>query len=176
MCRPWSWMWGSCSRHGFDIQRWKIGRCTIDSNSVIEKHLYKILKLYALLFATFVSNCYFSSFRLFINTGGKLKSTEGTTQRDTIAMIIYTIATIPLILMTIEIMRDQPGNTSKLIITFANDFTTAGTLTELKVLWNILCDLGTKFGCYPCSFKSLLIVKRIELKEHPFYLRLARSI
>ena len=135
-----------------------------------------MLKLYALLFATFVLNCYFSSFRLFINTGGKLKSTEGTTQRDTIAMIIYTIATIPLILMTIEIMRDQPGNTSKLIITFANDFTTAGTLTELKVLWNILCDLGTKFGCYPCSFKSLLIVKRIELKEHPFYLRLARSI
>lgn len=69
-------------------------------------------------------------------------------------MIIYTIATIPLILMTIEIMRDQPGNTSKLIITFANDFTTAGTLTELKVLWNILCDLVPKSGYYTRASKS----------------------
>ena len=30
MRRPWSWMWGSFSRHGFDIQRWEQGHCTID--------------------------------------------------------------------------------------------------------------------------------------------------
>ena len=38
-------------------------------------------------------------------------------------------------------MHDQPGSTSKLVA-YADDFTAAGTLTELKVLWNILYDLG----------------------------------
>ena len=43
--------------------------------------------------------------------GYELISTEGTTQGHLITMIIYTIATIRLILMTIERMHDQLGNT-----------------------------------------------------------------
>lgn len=43
--------------------------------------------------------------------GYELTSTEGTTQGHCITMIIYTIATIRVILMTIERMHDQLGNT-----------------------------------------------------------------
>ena len=47
-------------------------------------------------------------------------------------------------------MHDQPGNISK-SEAYANDFTTPGILTDLKVLWNISCDLGPKFGHYPLA-------------------------
>ena len=49
-----------------------------------------------------------ATFRLFIIGGYKLKSTEGTTQADSAAWIIYAIATIPLVLIIIEIIHDQP--------------------------------------------------------------------
>ena len=136
-------------------------------NSVNREAFIHNVKIICPAFATFSSSCYSSSSRIFINGGGKLKSTEGTIQRDPIAMIIYAIATIPLIPMTIEIMHDQPGNTFKLI-TYADDFTAVKSLTEVKVLWNIFCHRGTKLGYYPRAFKSWLIVKKIESKEHPF--------
>ena len=40
-------------------------------------------------------------------------------------------------------MYGQSGNTSKLVA-YDDGFTETGTLTELKVLWSILCDLGPK--------------------------------
>ena len=55
--------------------------------------------------------------------------------------------------MIIEIMHDQQGNTSKLV-DCADDFTVAGTLTELKVLWNIFCHLVPKSGYYTRASKS----------------------
>lgn len=54
-------------------------------------------------------------------------------------MIIYAIATIPLILTIREIIRDQPSSTSKLEPN-ADDYTAGGTLTKLY-LRNTLCDL-----------------------------------
>lgn len=74
-------------------------------------------------------------------------------------MITYANATIPLILMIIEIMHDQSGNTSKLAA-YPNSVTATGTLTGLKILWNILSDLGPKYGCYPWASKSWLIIKQ----------------
>ena len=111
-----------------------------------EAFIHKV-KIICPVFATFVSNCYSSSCRLFIIGGDELKSTKGTTQRDPTAMIIYAIVTTSLILMIIEIMHNQSGNTSKLPAC-ADDFTATETLAKSKVLWNILCDLGPKFGYY----------------------------
>ena len=45
-------------------------------------------------------------------------------------------------------------------MTYADDSIAAGTLTELKVLWNILYDLGPKLGYYPRSSKSWRIDKK----------------
>ena len=44
----------------------------------------------------------------------------------------------------------------------------------MNVLWNTLCCLEPKFGYYPRASKSWLIFKKIKLKEHAFYLRLAK--
>ena len=122
------------------------------------------VKIICPAFATFVSNCYFSSSRRFIIGGGELKFTEGAKQGDLIAMIIYAIATTSLILMIIKIMYDRPGNTTKLVA-YADNFTAAGTLTELKVLWNILIDLRRKFRYYPQASKSWLIIKKYRIKR-----------
>ena len=50
--------------------------------------------------------------RLSIIGGGEIKSTEHTTQGDTIAMAVYAIAIIPLILMIVEI-TSHADNTTK---------------------------------------------------------------
>ena len=68
-------------------------------------------------------------------------------------------------------MQLQPGNTSKLVA-YADDFIVAGNLEEVKVLWQILGDLGPKFRYYPRASKSWW---KIALREHPFCLRLAGS-
>lgn len=51
---------------------------------------------------TFVNNCYATDSRLFVAGGGEIKSREGTTQGDPVAMATYAIATIPMLLMLVE--------------------------------------------------------------------------
>ena len=82
-------------------------------NLVNREAFIRNFKITFLTFAKTVSNCYSSLSSLFHIGGDELKS-EGATEGDTIAIIVYAIATISLILMIIEIMHDHPGNTSKL--------------------------------------------------------------
>ena len=60
--------------------------------------------------AKFVRNCYNVRSRLFIIGGGKIQSTEGTTQGDPTAMEIYAITIIPLILMTVDITHQDDSS------------------------------------------------------------------
>lgn len=80
-------------------------------NSVNRDVFINNVKTISPAFASFVSNCCSSSSRVFIIGGGELKSTEDTTQGDPKSMIIYAIATIPLLLMSKEILHDHPVNT-----------------------------------------------------------------
>ena len=48
--------------------------------------------------AIYVKNCYSLHSRLFIIGGNEIRSCEGTTQGDTIAMAVYAVAIIPVIL------------------------------------------------------------------------------
>ena len=66
---------------------------------------------------------------------------------------------MPLILMFMEIMHNQPDNIGKLVA-FADDFPVAGILTDLKFLQNIFCILGPKLGCYLQTSKSWLVVTK----------------
>ena len=81
--------------------------------------------------ATYVYNCYATSARLFIFGGSELKSEEGTTQGDPIAMTVYALATIPLLLMVLEITAQFPDNSVKMV-GYADDFTAGGTVTSIK--------------------------------------------
>ena len=78
--------------------------------------------------------------------------------RKATAMSIYAIAIIALVLMIMEIMSTSPNNTSKMVA-YADDFTAAGTVKDLKYWWETLCELGPKFGYYPEASKTWLIVK-----------------
>ena len=83
--------------------------------------------------------------RLFVIGGYELKSSEGTTQGNPIAMAVYAMAVIPLLLMLLEIVIEVPDNTAKMAA-YAHDFTVAGTIKSLKKWWEALMILGPKFG------------------------------
>ena len=63
--------------------------------------------------ATYVKNCYSLPSRLFIIGDSELKSSEGTTQGDPIAMAIYAVAVIPLMMMILDITNDLPDKKRK---------------------------------------------------------------
>jgi len=117
--------------------------------------------------ATFVQNCYQYHARLFVLGGAEIKSMEGTTQGDPIAMFIYAIAIIPLILRSAEKVKTESVEAK--IAAFADDLAGVGKLTGLKVLWDEICRTGPKYGYFPEPSKSWLIVK-------PKNLDLAREI
>ena len=60
--------------------------------------------------------------------------------------------------MIMEIMSTSADNTSKLV-SYADDFTAGGTVKDLKYLGERLCEIGPKFGYYPETSKTWLIVK-----------------
>ena len=68
------------------------------------------------------------------------------------------MATIPLLLMIMEAVSNNPTEDSK-AVAYADDFTAAGSVRSLRSWWSTLCELGPKFGYYPEPSKSWLIVK-----------------
>ena len=73
-------------------------------------------------------------------------------------MAVYAIAIIPLILMILEIIESYSEGTSK-VAAYADDLTAAGRIPGLKYWWNQFCELGPKFGYFPQTSKSWLIIK-----------------
>ena len=78
-------------------------------------------------------------------------------------MAVYALATIPLLLMVLEITAQFPDNSVKMV-GYADDFTARGTVTSIKKCWDTLCKLGPKFGYHPKPSKPWLIVKN-EIEE-----------
>ena len=74
-------------------------------------------------------------------------------------MALYAVAIIPLMLMIMEITANAPKESSK-VAAYADDFTAAVTVESLKSWWDVLCQLGPKFGYYPEPSKSWLIVNK----------------
>ena len=102
--------------------------------------------------ATYATNTYRSPARLFVMGGKELKSTEGTTQGDPLAMSLYAISLQPLITHL---------NLSSNIKQFwyADDATGAGSLDELRKWWDGLNEMGPSLGYYPNAKKCWLITK-----------------
>ena len=126
-------------------------------NSMNKKAFLRNIGIICPPLAKFVRNCYSLLSRLFIIGRGEIQSTEGTAQGDPTAMAIYGIAIIPLILMIVDIKHQDDSSTKT--AAYADDFTAAGKITQLKKWWDTLCHLGPKFGYYPEGGKSWLIIK-----------------
>ena len=84
--------------------------------------------------------------------GESIMSVEGTTQGDPMTMAMYALGTFPLI---------HRSNPSKLIqqVWYADDGSAGGSLSNLLDWWHQLTDLGPKFGYYPNTRKSILLIK-----------------
>ena len=85
-------------------------------------------------------------------------------------MAVYALATIPLLLMVLEITAQFPDNSVKMV-KYSDNFTAGGTVTSIKKCWDTLCKLGPKFGYYPKPSKTWLIVKNNRRRKLIRYLR-----
>ena len=107
-------------------------------------------------FATYTFNCYQSPARLFVDGGKEIKSKEGTTQGDPIAMAMYAIGIVPLLQQS---LLDTKTDKNLKKIAFADDFTGVGTIPNLRMWYDLIKSHGPNIGYYPEPTKSWLIVK-----------------
>ena len=101
--------------------------------------------------ATFISNTYSSSARLFVSGGYEISSSEGTIQGDPVAMPLYALALVPLL------ENIDSNNINQ--VAYADDLSAAGQLKFLLRWWVKLQDVGLHLGYFPKSSKSWLVVK-----------------
>ena len=102
-------------------------------------------------------NTYRSSAHLYVD-GEVILSEEGTTQGEPLAMVMYAIATIPLIHQLSEAAPVKQ-------MWFADDATAGGQIQQLKQWWDRLVKMGPDFKYFVNAAKSWLIVKGESLAQ-----------
>ena len=112
--------------------------------------------------ATYATNTYRAPGRLFVTGGRELKSAEGTTQGDPLAMSLYAISLQPLI------TRFNLTSNAKQCW-YADDATGAGSLEELKKWWDGLNEMGPSMEYYPSAKKCWLVTKPEKENEREKY-------
>ena len=87
-----------------------------------------------------------------------IKSREGTTQGDPLAMPMYTFTTVPL-------NRRLKVHVSQ--VWYADDAAAMGRIDQVRLWWDKLLKLhvGPGFGYYPNAMKTWLITKDIHLQK-----------
>ena len=126
-------------------------------NSINRKIFLHNMSILCPAISTFVTNCYTTPARLFLIGGTEMRSNEGTTQGDPVAMAIYAIGITPLIMMMIELVTTRCDDIK--MVVFADDSSAAEQLTSLLQWWTTLLEIGPKFGYYHEPKKSWLITK-----------------
>ena len=126
-------------------------------NSINRKVMLHNISVLCPIISIYITNCYSSPARLFITGGGEIKSLEGTTQGDPTAMAAYALAVTPLLSYLSQENNRNQRQTKQ--VAFADDFTVAGKINEIRMFWEALAKIGPKYGYYPKASKSYLIVK-----------------
>ena len=88
--------------------------------------------------------------------GECIKSFEGTTQGDPLGLAMYAIGTSPLIKSLCGLAEQ---------VWYADDSSAGSTLTNLKRWWDALSQYGPKYGYFPNSSKTKLLVKPQYVEE-----------
>ena len=109
-------------------------------NSINRKvFLHNISILYPAVF-TSVTNCYATPARLSVIGGSKIKSNEGTTQGDPVAMAIYALGITPFIMMMVKLVSTKCDDIK--MVAFVDDLNAAGKLKSLLQWWATLLEVG----------------------------------
>ena len=80
-----------------------------------------------------------------------LLSREGVTQGDPLSMMLYSVATLPLV-------RALKGNGRWFQSWYADDSVCAGSLDDIRCWLDRLLELGPSYGYFPEPRKSYLVV------------------
>lgn len=104
--------------------------------------------------STILTNIYPQATELFVD-GIILFSEEGTTQGDPLAVLMYALATIPLI--------SRLGESSDVQVWYADDASAAGDLFSIQSWWDNLSSLGPPFSYFANASKTWLITKDLLL-------------
>ena len=91
--------------------------------------------------------------------GGEILSKEGKTQGDPTSMGDYALGILPMLHSFLDFVLASDFQTRK--VAFADDLTVAGKLADIKRFWDKLSTIGPKYGYFPKSTKSYLVVKKI---------------
>ena len=102
--------------------------------------------------ATYAPNTFRASARHFVTGGKKLKSTEGTTQGDPLAVSFSAISLQPLITHL-----NLSSNAKQ--CWYTDDATCSGSLEELRKWWDGLNEMGPSLGYYLNAKKCWLVTK-----------------
>ena len=103
-------------------------------------------------FFTVLSNIYRESSELFLGLN-TLKSCEGTTQGDPLAMPFYALATRPLI----NALREDVPEVKQ--VWYADDATAAGRIADLRSWWSRISALGPFYGYFVNPSKTWLVTR-----------------
>ena len=115
-------------------------------------------------FFRYLSNTYQIPAKMIINdheNSDHILSEEGTTQGDVTAMAMYAIGIRPLI----DILHQKTDTSKCQQVWYADDSTVAGQLREMKKWWDLLYNVGPKYGYHPKPSKTILIVKNREFYD-----------
>ena len=104
-------------------------------------------------FSKILINTYRNPARLIISAGEELRSQEGTTQGDNLAMSFYGLAT-SVLLHKLKLVCERIKQ-----VWLADDVTGAGLIRDLREWWDNVIVEGEKIGYYVNENKSWLILK-----------------
>ena len=128
-------------------------------NSINREAMLHNIKIKCPSFSQYVDNTYREPANLYImgkkadHDAGIIKSTEGTTQGDPVAMAMYALA------MTMLQQRIKYETTNVKQVAYADDLTGAGKVEDVRKWWDLVTSHGPDIGYFPNASKSILIVK-----------------
>ncbi|XP_050739099.1 uncharacterized protein LOC127009782 [Eriocheir sinensis] len=126
-------------------------------NTINRKTMIHNIKTKCPSLAMYVENTYTYPTDLYINShSGKvkvLKSSEGTTQGDPIAMAMYALG--------LSVLQNEIAFAETRVkqVAYADDLSGAGKISDLKGWWDTVNTAGPEIGYIPNATKSVLIVK-----------------
>ena len=126
-------------------------------NPINRKVFLHKVKIICPSIATFTTNCHSSSSRLFVVGGTEILLSDGTTQGDLIAGLVYAIAIIPMILRTVQNLQHQNTNTKA--AAYADDLFGGGKLRGLRIMWDFNEQDVPDCGYYQQASQTWIIVK-----------------